>query len=184
MDIIIIIIIFWCSRQCQSACVLSHFSRVQLYATLWTVARQAPLSKALSRQDYWSGLLCPPPGNLPNQGLNPRLLCVPALAGRFFTASATWAALVSEYLLWIGLAISHQTNSIGKESACNAGDLGSIPGEGNGMAIHSSILAWRIPWTEEPGRLQSMGLQRAGHDWSDLARTHTLFLKWVIALSC
>ena len=33
------------------------------------------------------------------------------------------------------------------------------------MPIHSSILAWRIPWTEEPGRLQSMGLQRVGHDW-------------------
>ena len=40
------------------------------------------------------------------------------------------------------------------------------------MAIHSSILAWRIPWTEEPGGLQSMGLQRVGHDWSNLAE-HT-----------
>ena len=38
-----------------------------------------------------------------------------------------------------------------------------------GMAIHSGILAWRIPWTEEPGRLQSMGWQRVGYDWSDLA---------------
>ena len=37
------------------------------------------------------------------------------------------------------------------------------------MATHSSILAWRIPWTEEPGGLQSEGSQRAGHDWSDLA---------------
>ena len=57
--------------------------------------------------------------------------------------------------------------SDGKESACNAVDQGSIPGlgrspgEGNG---YSSILAWRIPWTEEPGRLQSMGSQRARHD--------------------
>ena len=40
------------------------------------------------------------------------------------------------------------------------------------MATHSSVLAWRIPWTEEPGGLQSMGLQRAGHDRSDLAHTH------------
>ena len=40
------------------------------------------------------------------------------------------------------------------------------------MAIHSSTLAWRIPWMEEPGRLQSMGLQRVGHDLSNLARTH------------
>ena len=39
------------------------------------------------------------------------------------------------------------------------------------MATHSSILAWRIPWTEEPGGLQSMGSQRLGHDWSDLAPT-------------
>ena len=58
--------------------------------------------------------------------------------------------------------------SDGKESACNAGDLGSIPGSGRspggGMAIHSSILAWRIPWTEEPGGLQSMGLHRVGHE--------------------
>ena len=70
-------------------------------------------------------------------------------------------------------------SSDGKESACNAGDSGLIPwsgrsprspGEGNvyplqysclekGMSTYSSILAWRIPWTEEPGRLQSMGSQ-------------------------
>ena len=105
-------------------------------------------------------------------------------------------------------------SSVGKESACNAGDPGSIPGsersvgegigypgkcswaslvaqlvknrpamwetwvrslrwEGErlekGKATHSSILVWRIPWTEEPGGLQSMGSQRVGHDWSDLA---------------
>ena len=99
-------------------------------------------------------------------------------------------------------------NSVGKESACNAGDAGSIPGSGrlagewigyplqyswaslvaqlvknlpamqetwvlslgredpleNGKATHSSILAWRIPWTEEPAGLQSMGSQRVGND--------------------
>ena len=42
-----------------------------------------------------------------------------------------------------------------------------------GMATHSSILAWRIPWTEQPGGLQSTGSPRVRHDWSDLARTHT-----------
>ena len=54
-----------------------------------------------------------------------------------------------------------------KESACNAGDLGSIPewgrSSGEGNAAHSSILAWRIPWTEEPGGLQSMGSQLGTH---------------------
>ena len=58
--------------------------------------------------------------------------------------------------------------SDGKEDASNEGDPGSIPGSerspGEGMASHSSILAWRIPWTEEPGGSQSMGLQRVGHD--------------------
>ena len=58
--------------------------------------------------------------------------------------------------------------SDGKESACNAGDPGSITGWedclGKGIANYSSILAKRIPRTEEPGRLQFMGLQRVGHD--------------------
>ena len=53
-----------------------------------------------------------------------------------------------------------------KASAWNAGDLGSIPGDPleKEMATHSSLLAWEIPWTEEPGGLQSMRLQRVGHD--------------------
>ena len=55
-----------------------------------------------------------------------------------------------------------------KKSACEAGDLGSVPGQEDPlekeMAIHSSIIAWKIPWMEEPGRLQSMRLQRVGHD--------------------
>ena len=58
--------------------------------------------------------------------------------------------------------------SEGKASACDVGDPGSIPGSGRSpgerMAIHSSILAWRIPGTEEPGGLQSTGSQRVGHD--------------------
>ena len=59
-----------------------------------------------------------------------------------------------------------------KESACNAGDLGLIPGLGKslgeGMATHASILAWRIICIEEPGRLLSMGWQRAGHDFNSV----------------
>ena len=59
-------------------------------------------------------------------------------------------------------------SSDGKESAYNAGDLDSIPGSGRSlekeMATHSSILAWRLPGTEDPDRLQSMGSQRVGLD--------------------
>ena len=55
-----------------------------------------------------------------------------------------------------------------QESVCNAGDLGLTPGQEDalkkGMATHSSILASRIPWTEEPGGLQPVGSQRVGHD--------------------
>ena len=50
---------------------LSHFSRAQLCATPWTVARQAPLSMGLSRQEYWRGLPFPSPGDLPNPGIEP-----------------------------------------------------------------------------------------------------------------
>ena len=51
--------------------VLSCFSRVLLFLTLWTVALQAPLSMGFSRQEYWSGLPCSPPGALPNPGIEP-----------------------------------------------------------------------------------------------------------------
>jgi len=58
--------------------------------------------------------------------------------------------------------------SDGKESTCNAGNAGSIMSQKDPlekeMATYPSILAWRIPWTEEPGRLQSMGLQKVRHD--------------------
>ena len=67
-----------------------------------------------------------------------------------------------------GAPYSFPGGSDSKESAYNAGDPGSIPGSGRSLekstAIHSGILAWRIPWTEEPGRLQSMGSHRVGCD--------------------
>ena len=71
---------------------LSCFSRVQFFVTPWTVARQAPLSMEFSRQEYWSGLPCPPPGDLPEPGIEPTSLILPKLADGFFTTSATWEA--------------------------------------------------------------------------------------------
>ena len=70
----------------------SCFSRVQLFATLWTVAPQAPLSMGFSRKEYWNGLPCPSPGDLPNPGMDLESLMSPALAGRFFASRATWEA--------------------------------------------------------------------------------------------
>ena len=68
-------------------------SPVCLFATPWTVAYEASLSMGFSRQEYWRGLLLPPPGDLPHPGIKPSSLVSPALAGRFFTTSATWEVL-------------------------------------------------------------------------------------------
>ena len=61
---------------------------------LWTVASQSSLSMGFSRHEYWSGLPFPPPGDLPDPGIEPVGLMSPELAGRFFTTSATWEAHV------------------------------------------------------------------------------------------
>ena len=74
---------------------LSRFSHVQLFATLWTIASQAPLSIGFSRQEYWSGLPCTAPGDLPNPGIEPMSLTSLAVAGGFFTTNATWEALLT-----------------------------------------------------------------------------------------
>ena len=98
-------------------CVLSSFSHVWLFATPWTIAHQAPLSLGFSRQEYWNGLPCPPPGDLPDPGMEP------ALVGRFFTTSppgkAQWEGLlllfsgsiVSDSLRPYGLQYSHTSLS-------------------------------------------------------------------------
>ena len=68
---------------------LNHFSCVQYFAISWIVAHQDPLSLVFSRQGYWSRLSFPPPGDLPDPGIEPVSLTSPALAGAFFTTSAT-----------------------------------------------------------------------------------------------
>ena len=60
---------------------LSHFNCVRLFATLWPIAFQAPLSIGFFRQEYWSGLPSPSPGDLPDSGIKPRSLKSPVLAG-------------------------------------------------------------------------------------------------------
>ena len=86
---------------------------------------------------------------------------------------------VYELYLNKALKIGFSGSSDGKESACNAGALGSIPGSQvpleKGMATHSSIFAWRIPWTEKPGGLQSMGFCKEQDTNEQL--THTKLIK-------
>ena len=85
----------------KSTCILGDFKLcsqqlmennniVQLFAAPWTIAHQAPLSMGFSRQESWSKVPLPTPVHLPNPGIEPVSLASPALAGRFFTTSATW----------------------------------------------------------------------------------------------
>ena len=72
--------------------------------------------------------------------------------------------------------ITSQVALLVKNLPAIAGDIRSLGWEDpleEGTAIHSSVLAWRIPWKDEPGGLQFKGLHRVGHDWSDLTHTNT-----------
>ena len=90
--IIILHILYWDILD-LCACLLSRFSHIWLFETLWTVACQASLSMGFSRPAYWSGLPCPPPGELPNPGIKPSVsLCPLHWAGGFFTTRASWEA--------------------------------------------------------------------------------------------
>ena len=121
-------------------------SHVWLFATPWTVACQAPLSIGYPRQEYWNGLPFLSPGNLPYPAIK---TVTPTLAGEFWTTS-----LVAQTVKRLPTMQETWVQSLGQED--------SLEKE---MATHSSTLAWKIPWTEEPGRLQSVGSQRRGQDW-------------------
>ena len=73
--------------------VLSSFSRVQLCVTLWAVALQAPLSMGFFQQEYWNGLPCPPPGDLPDPGIKPASPASPTLLVEFFIIDPLWRFL-------------------------------------------------------------------------------------------
>ena len=98
---------------------VKSLSCVRLFATPWTVARQAPLSMGFSRQDYWSGLPFPSPGNLPNPGIE------------FRSPTLQADSLLSEpqgnYFIYI-LSWDFPDGSVVKNLPANAGDTGSIPG--------------------------------------------------------
>ena len=97
---------FWCTAKWIShVCVLSRFSRVLLFETLWTVSHQAPLFMGFSRHEYWTGLTCPSPGDLPDPGVEPASFMSCALAGKFFTTRATWEASIYIYIYFIYIYI-------------------------------------------------------------------------------
>ena len=156
--------------------VLSCFSPVWFFETQWAIAHQAPLSVGFSRQEHWSGLPCPPLGGLPDSQVEPSSLKFPALAGRLFTTSTT-----RRRRWWHPTPVLLPGNSHGRRSleGCSPwGRWGSDTTERlhfhfhaleKEMATPSSVLAWRIPGTGEPGGLPSLGSHRVGHNWSSLA---------------
>ena len=80
-------------------CMLCHFSRLRLFETLWTVALQARPSIRFSRQEYWSGLPCPPPGDLPDPGIEPASLRSPALGADSLPLASLGKFTISQSLL-------------------------------------------------------------------------------------
>ena len=100
-----------CVKLLQSCPTLHH---VRLFATLWTVARQTPLSMGFSRPQYRSGLPHPPPGDLPDSdsGIEATSVTSSALAGGFFTTSATWEVHTFRSDKYIDIDISQSVQSL------------------------------------------------------------------------
>ena len=101
--------------------VLSRFSLARLFIALLTIARQAPLSMGFSRQEYWTGLPCPSPGDLLDPGVKPKSLPSPTWEGGFFTTSATWEDLqeVDSYqALIFALILSSQPPELREINVC------------------------------------------------------------------
>ena len=150
---------------CICACVLSHFSRVWLFVTPWTVACQTTLSMGFSRQEHWRGLACPSPGHLPAPGIEPSS---PALLGEGDGIPLQYSCLENPMDRGAWKAAVH---GVAKSWARQSDftftfHFHALEKE---MATHSSVLAWRIPGTGQPGGLPSMGSHRVGHDCSNLA---------------
>ena len=105
-----------CVCVCARARVLA-LSCGLLFVTPWTVACQAPLSMGFSRQECWSGLQCPFPEDLPNPGIKPASLMSPALAGGFFTTSATWEDCYRALKSWSGDSSQTRVTTEAEDSA-------------------------------------------------------------------
>ena len=117
------------------------------------------VSLTFSRQEYWSGLPRAPPGAVPN----PRLLHLLHWQAGSLPQAPFGKPL---YRIWVASLVAQLVKNLPAVQETWIWSLGWEDPLENEMATHSSILAWKIPWTEEPGRLQSMGSQRVGHDWA------------------
>ena len=128
---------------------MKSLSHVRLLATPWTAAHQAPPSMGFSRQEYWSGVPLPSPkGVLQN--------CISQKTVLLFCCTLVDGGLICGYFIEKNKCPLNPVDLLSDNRA-------SVE---KAMAPHSSTLAWKIPWTEEPGRLQSMGSRRV---WTRLS---------------
>ena len=146
---------------------VKSLSHVQLEATGWTAAYQAPPSMGFFRQEYWSGVPLPSPVHrlvdsnihfMPIFGF-----CFSKLKShttvRYFSIAFT-----VNLCYYRGFPGGSDVKSLPATWGTPVQSLGQEDSLEKGMVTHSSILAWRIPWTKEPSRLQSMRSQRVRHD--------------------
>ena len=113
-------------------CALNHFSHVQLFATPWTVAHQAPLFMGFSRQEYWSGVPFPPPGDLPDPGIESRLKI--EFAGGFLISESPGNS-------WVCLAVTAAKSLQSCPTLCDPID-GSLPGSAVPGILQARTLEW------------------------------------------
>ena len=121
----------------------------------WTEACQVPLSMKFSRQEYWSGLLFPSPGDLPDPGIEPR--CPASQAHSWWLPPFSFDACYTTMVKNLPGMKETWVQSLGQEDFLE-----------KGMTTHSRILAWRISWTEEPH-----GCSPWGHKESDMTEQLT-----------
>ena len=119
---------------------LSHLSHVQLFVTPWTAARQAPLSMGFPRQEYWSGLPFPSPGNLPDLWIEPMILTPLAPASEFFTTSTTWEARI----LILGPVFSPLTHYVPVSPVVYTLTIGPLLGLGLSLFLKHSLYLFFI----------------------------------------
>ena len=117
-----------------------------------------------SRQKYCSGLPYPPPGDLPTPETEPASLMSLASADRFFTTGTTWKALSFHITCLFTSLVAQTAQHLPAMRETWVRSLGQEDALEKEMETHSGTLAGKIPWTEEPGRLQSVGSQRVRHD--------------------
>ena len=147
---------------------VKSLSSVQPSATPWTAAHQAPPSMRFSRQEYWSGLPFPSPKKDPRTPLllEERLQYRPNTTAISLPAPRQGGG--GEFLELTSLCepnlVAQKAKSLPAMRETWVQSLAWEDPLEKEMATHSSILAWRIPWTEEPGGLPSMSSQRVGHD--------------------